>query len=276
MENHNWSDIKGSASAPYINCCSPRRRGARQYYDNPPRNHPSEPNYIWLEAGDQPRLHDRRRPGAERTQLDRPTTSSTQLEDAAGISWKAYAEDITGTRRARSRRTGQLRAQAHARSSSSTDVIGSPPSPTAAHCIAHVVPVHGARHRPHGRHGRPLQLHHAEPVQRHARRDRLPADQRRSSRATPGSPPKSRRSWRRRPTRTAAPSSSRGTRAKRGELPIGMIVAVAARQGRRLPEHEDVLPLVLLRTVEEVFGLTPFLSDAANQADLSDLFKSFP
>src|SRR5574340_1525089 len=51
MENHNWSDIKNNASAPYINSTLlPMASYAEQYY-NPPGNHPSEPNYLWLEAG---------------------------------------------------------------------------------------------------------------------------------------------------------------------------------------------------------------------------------
>ena len=51
MENHNWSSIKGSATAPYINnTLLPMASYADQYY-NPPGIHPSEPNYLWLEAG---------------------------------------------------------------------------------------------------------------------------------------------------------------------------------------------------------------------------------
>src|SRR5919198_5504805 len=51
MENHNWFDIKGNPSAPYINhTLLPRASHAEQYY-NPPGNHPSLPNYLWLEAG---------------------------------------------------------------------------------------------------------------------------------------------------------------------------------------------------------------------------------
>src|SRR4029077_10691104 len=61
MENHNWTgdnsgassgdpDIKGSSLAPYVNSLIPLRAHAEQYF-NPPRNHPSLPNYLWLEAG---------------------------------------------------------------------------------------------------------------------------------------------------------------------------------------------------------------------------------
>lgn len=61
MENHNWTgdntgasfgdpDLKGSPLAPYINSLIPLRAHAEQYF-NPPGNHPSLPNYLWLEAG---------------------------------------------------------------------------------------------------------------------------------------------------------------------------------------------------------------------------------
>src|SRR6266404_1933339 len=49
MENRNWSEIKGAA--PYItNTLLPMGAHAEQFY-NPPNNHPSAPNYVWLEAG---------------------------------------------------------------------------------------------------------------------------------------------------------------------------------------------------------------------------------
>src|ERR1700741_1524739 len=51
MENHNWSSIVGSSSAPYINnALLPMASYCTQYY-NPPGIHPSLPNYLWLEAG---------------------------------------------------------------------------------------------------------------------------------------------------------------------------------------------------------------------------------
>src|SRR5579863_6979243 len=56
MENHNWSSIAGNTTeAPYINSLisganNTQTSYATQYY-NPPSNHPSLPNYLWLEAG---------------------------------------------------------------------------------------------------------------------------------------------------------------------------------------------------------------------------------
>src|SRR5882724_11226913 len=51
MENHNWSTILASPNCPYINSTLlPMASYCSQYY-NPPGIHPSEPNYLWLEAG---------------------------------------------------------------------------------------------------------------------------------------------------------------------------------------------------------------------------------
>src|SRR6266436_3841780 len=55
MENHNWSSgssgILGTTNCPYINnTLLPIASYCSQYY-NPPGNHPSEPNYLWLVAG---------------------------------------------------------------------------------------------------------------------------------------------------------------------------------------------------------------------------------
>src|ERR1700679_606748 len=51
MENQNWSSIKGSRHAPYMNgTLLPMASHAEQYF-NPPNMHPSLPNYLGMEAG---------------------------------------------------------------------------------------------------------------------------------------------------------------------------------------------------------------------------------
>ena len=50
LENHDWSEIKGNPSAPFINSLLSRFAHAERYF-NPPGLHPSLPNYLWLEAG---------------------------------------------------------------------------------------------------------------------------------------------------------------------------------------------------------------------------------
>lgn len=93
MENHNWSSILSSASAPYINnILLPMASYCDQYY-TPPGIHPSEPNYLWLEAGTNFGILNDNAPSSNA----QSTTShfATQLKNA-GISWKTYQENITG------------------------------------------------------------------------------------------------------------------------------------------------------------------------------------
>jgi len=94
MENHNWNTILGSSSAPYINhTLLPMASYCSQYY-NPPSNHPSLPNYLWLEAGTNfGILNDG--PPSQNSQMTKQHLV-TQLK-SKGISWKAYEEDISGT-----------------------------------------------------------------------------------------------------------------------------------------------------------------------------------
>jgi len=93
LENHNWNDIEGNTNAPYINqVLLPAASYCEQYY-NPPANHPSLRNYVWIEAGTDFGIPANNTPDV----YHQSTTNHlvTQLQ-AAGISWKAYQEDIDG------------------------------------------------------------------------------------------------------------------------------------------------------------------------------------
>src|SRR5437870_7628022 len=93
MENHDWSSIKGSPSAPYINdTLLPIASHAEQYY-NPPGVHPSEPNYLWLEAGTNFGIRNDKPPARNH---QRTASHLVNLLEAAGLSWRAYQEDISG------------------------------------------------------------------------------------------------------------------------------------------------------------------------------------
>jgi phosphatidylinositol-3-phosphatase len=91
MENESLSSIKGNPSAPFINTVLlPQASHCEQYYAI---GHPSLPNYLWLEAGtafgitndDPPSVH------------SQPTTNHlVSLLNRAGISWRAYEENISG------------------------------------------------------------------------------------------------------------------------------------------------------------------------------------
>ena len=93
MENESWSDIKGNATADYINSLLPMASYCDQYY-TPPGNHPSEPNYLWLEAGTNFGITDDNDPSVNHQ--DSTAHFVTQLKDA-GISWKTYQESIDGS-----------------------------------------------------------------------------------------------------------------------------------------------------------------------------------
>src|SRR5207249_252752 len=99
LENHNWSTIQGNTSeAPYINSLlagagSSQTSYTTQYY-NPPGNHPSLPNYLWLEAGQCfTYCGTNTSPNASPGGISSSQHLVTLLKNA-GISWKDYEEGI--------------------------------------------------------------------------------------------------------------------------------------------------------------------------------------
>ena len=102
MENHNWTQpssftavpqVQGSASAPYINNTLTRIGAYANNYENAGAGvHPSEPNYIWLEAGSSLGVTNDADPTNPANRFNAP--NFTQQLDNAGISWKSYQEDI--------------------------------------------------------------------------------------------------------------------------------------------------------------------------------------
>lgn len=94
LENNNWASFKGSASAPFLNSVLlPAASYCEQYY-NPPGLHPSEPNYLWLEAATNFGIFNNNSPALNHLAT---TNHLTALLTRAGISWKTYQEDIDGT-----------------------------------------------------------------------------------------------------------------------------------------------------------------------------------
>lgn len=105
MENHNWTgnnsgaafgdpDIKGSPLAPYVNGTLLNTSAHAEQYFNPPGNHPSQPNYLWLEAGTNFGVLADTQPGQPQLNTDQHLVKL--LEDA-GVSWMAYAEPDFGS-----------------------------------------------------------------------------------------------------------------------------------------------------------------------------------
>lgn len=96
MENHNWTGSGGIASsseASYINKTLVPEAAVANNYFNPPGNHPSLPNYLWLEAGTNFGVHADGLP-SEYHQSTHAHLSA--LLQNAKIPWRAYEESITG------------------------------------------------------------------------------------------------------------------------------------------------------------------------------------
>lgn len=91
MENHNWDTIHGNPDCPYINnTLLPMASRAERYF-TPTNLHPSEPNYLWLEAGTNFGILDDQLPAINH--IDSTNHLVTLLE-GAGISWKTYQESL--------------------------------------------------------------------------------------------------------------------------------------------------------------------------------------
>ena len=86
MENEEFSDIIGSSQTPFINALAHRYALVRSMYAT---SHPSLPNYLALTGG--------ATFGIDSDCTDCRVPSATSLADqlsAAGVSWKAYMEDL--------------------------------------------------------------------------------------------------------------------------------------------------------------------------------------
>ena len=61
-----------------------------------------------------------------------------------------------------------------------------------------------------------------------------------------------------------------------GDNPIGMIVLSPFAKGGGYTNSIHYTHSSTLRTIEEIFNITPLLGDSAKATDLSDLFSQFP
>ncbi|MDB4957942.1 MAG: putative acid phosphatase [Myxococcales bacterium] len=89
MENKGQRDIVGNSQAPFINQLAKQNAVAAGYHDS--FVHPSEPNYIWMIAGENFGILDDADPASHH--LDSKSHLADQLE-MAGLSWKAYQESM--------------------------------------------------------------------------------------------------------------------------------------------------------------------------------------
>jgi len=267
MENHNWSDIKNNPSAPFINnTLLPMASYAEQYF-NPPGSHPSEPNYLWLEAGTNFGIYNDADPYINHQSA---TQHLVTLLNNAHISWKSYQESISGTR---CPLTGNgLYAPKHDPMVFFNDVTNTN-NPNASYCIAHI--------RPYTELATDLQRNS------HALYNFITpnlCDDMHDTCAPLNDSVKQGDSW----LALNIPMILNSQAYKNGGIvfitwdegeggdgPIGMIVLSNDAKGGGYSNTIQYTHSSTLRTLEEIFGVTPLLGDAANATDLRDLFKTF-
>ena len=90
LENRSYDQVIGNPEAPYLNGLARRYALATNYYAI---GHPSLPNYIALLGGSTFEIH------GDCNVCDTEARSLVGQLDAAGLSWKAYFEDLTSNRR---------------------------------------------------------------------------------------------------------------------------------------------------------------------------------
>lgn len=282
MENHNWSQIQGSASAPYINSLLSRADAsyATQYY-NPPGLHPSEPNYVWLEAAANTGLPNTNTGGTVdfTTDNDPSASNSTSTTDhlvsylgRIGVSWKSYQEDIGGTTCPLT--SSGLYAAKHNPFVFFQDVTNNNSSSSAT-CIAH--------ERPYSELATDLASNTTS--QYNFITPNLCDDMHNSTGCATTDSIKNGDTWlsNNLPTILNSQAYKNGgavfltwDEAASGDGPIGMIVLSPAAKGNGYNNAVHYTHSSTVRTIEEIFGATPLLRDAANASDLSDLFATFP
>jgi hypothetical protein len=270
MENTNWKDIMGSDSAPYINkTLLPMASYAQEYY-NPPGVHPSEPNYLWLEAGTNFGVTNDNNPSANHQST---TMHLVTLLDQAGITWKSYQEGITGTN-CPLKRSG-LYAPKH-NPMVYFDNVTNTNDPQAPDCIAHV--------RPYSELATDLQNNTV--ARYNFISPDLCNDMHNKTSCPSADRVKNGDDWLAHEVPTILHSQAYADGGvllitwdegeNQSDGPIGLIVLSPNGKGGGYSNTIHYTHSSTLRTVEEIFGITPLLGDAANATDLSDLFTVFP
>jgi hypothetical protein len=90
MENKGLGQIRGNGDAPFINQLIQQNALAAGYHDS--YVHPSEPNYLWMVAGENFGVLNDNDPGAS-NHIATTSHLADQLE-GAGLSWKSYQETL--------------------------------------------------------------------------------------------------------------------------------------------------------------------------------------
>lgn len=278
MENHNWTgdsvSIKGNPSAPFINnVLLPMASHAEQYF-NPPSIHPSLPNYLWLEAGDNFGIFD---DGPPKEHSLNTTKHLVTLLDTAGISWKAYLEDVSGAKcplvdeGAIDQDGNALYAVKHDPFAYFNDVTDHR-NAHSAKCIAHLRPFSELQDDLDN--NAVSAFNWITPNMCDDMHDKCGGD-----------PIANGDAWLQEHVPAILNSAvfQQGgalfitwDEGSTGDGPIGMILLSPFAKANGFSDSIHYTHGSTLRTMQEIFGVKPLLRDARQQQDLSNLFKVFP
>lgn len=269
LENHDWVDVYKSSSAPYINkTLLPQSSYARQYY-NPPKLHPSLPNYLWLEAGTNFGVM------KDVSPADAPQSTQDHLVNLlenAGISWKVYAEGITGSDCPIS--DSGLYAARHIPMLYFNDVTDNN-NPASGYCIQHIRPFSELA----------TDITQGQVARFNFIMPNLCDDMHNNSGCATNDSVKNGDTWLSLNVPTILDSEAYKNggalfitwdESEEGDNPIGMIVLSPFAKGGGYSNDVHYTHGSTLRTFQEIFGVEPFLGAAATSSDLSDLFRVFP
>jgi phosphatidylinositol-3-phosphatase len=143
MENESSSAIYGNTNATYINMTlKPESAWASMFMDELPAIDPSEPHYVWMEAGtnaftDHTFTSDADASGSNST---KDTAHLVTQLDAAHIGWTSYQEGMTAGTCPIASIGSAFYAAKHDPFVFYQDVAGSPPSGSNSLCAAHHKP----------------------------------------------------------------------------------------------------------------------------------------
>jgi phospholipase C len=268
MENKNWLQIAGSSSAPYINNTLLPMASHAELYFNPPLVHPSLPNYLWLEAGTNFGIFNDDPPSANHQST---TSHLVTLLQKSGISWKTYQENISGADCPLV--SNGLYAVKHNPFVYFDDVTNNQ-DPNSANCIGHV--------RPFGELATDLA---GNTVARYNFITPNECNDMHDSCAPLNDAIRQGDTW----LSQNLPAILNSAAYRSGgavfvtwdegaasDGPIGMIVLSPFAKGNGYRNFVRYTHGSTLRTLQEIFGVGPFLRDAAIETDLSDLFAVFP
>jgi len=270
MENHNWDSITGG-NAPYIKTLLPQSSYCDNYFDNPKKIHPSEPNYIWIESGDN--LGITNDDDSERIALAQADGSPREPAHRQ----RRHLEVVPGghaRRPMRHEEHGQVRREAQPDGLLHRRRGRIPPSNTNATCIQHVRPYKElagdltANKVAQYNFITPNLCHDMHDVFGCAHLDSVQnGDEWLATEV---------------PKILASPAFKDDgalfitwDESESGEHPIGMIALSPLAKGGGYVSKTNYFHSSLLRTVEEIFGV-PLLRDAQNQPSLADLFNTYP